>query len=348
MKKILVINTKYKIFGGEDSNIKDELSFLKKYYIVNYLEFNNSERLSFSDLFGFLFGSNPKSNNILKQKIDSFNPDVAYVHNTWFKANLGIFKILNKAGIKTLLKIHNFRFNCTKTFSFKKHLENNNICPGCGMKANSFKYFNKYFEDSVLKSLFVNLYGKKYIDILKKNNLKILVLNIFYRDFMQSLGISTKNIEIVNNPISIDNSNVYNSKSDYVVYAGSLSDQKGTEELIESWKNSDLKLKLLMIGTSNLSYYSRKYNQISNVEFINKLENEKVLDYIKDARAVITATKMYEGQPKLLCEASGLGVPSIYPSFGGMDEYFPNNYPLSFEQYNYIDLEKKNIRINKF
>ena len=165
---------------------------------------------------------------------------------------------------------------------------------------------------------------------------------------MQSLGISTKNIEIVNNPISIDNSNVYNSKSDYVVYAGSLSDQKGTEELIESWKNSDLKLKLLMIGTSNLSYYSRKYNQISNVEFINKLENEKVLDYIKDARAVITATKMYEGQPKLLCEASGLGVPSIYPSFGGMDEYFPNNYPLSFEQYNYIDLEKKILELTNF
>ena len=36
MKKILVINTKYKIFGGEDSNIIEELSF-KKHYEVEYL-----------------------------------------------------------------------------------------------------------------------------------------------------------------------------------------------------------------------------------------------------------------------------------------------------------------------
>ena len=52
---------------------------------------------------------------------------------------------------------------------------------------------------------------------------------------------------------------------------------------------------------------------------------------------------MYEGQPRLLCEASSLGVPSIYPSFGGMDDFFPEDYNLSFEQYNYSDLKKKII-----
>ena len=40
MKKILVINTKYQITGGEDSNIVDEIKFLQKYYEVEYLEFN--------------------------------------------------------------------------------------------------------------------------------------------------------------------------------------------------------------------------------------------------------------------------------------------------------------------
>ena len=36
---------------------------------------------------------------------------------------------------------------------------------------------------------------------------------------------------------------------------------------------------------------------------------------------------MFEGQPRILCEASSLKVPSIFPSFGGMDEFFPANYP---------------------
>ena len=44
MKKLLVINNKYKTFGGEDSNIIDELVFLKNYFDVEYLEFDNSKK----------------------------------------------------------------------------------------------------------------------------------------------------------------------------------------------------------------------------------------------------------------------------------------------------------------
>ena len=50
---------------------------------------------------------------------------------------------------------------------------------------------------------------------------------------------------------------------------------------------------------------------------------------------------MYEVQPRLLCEASSLAVPSIFPNFGGMSEYFPHDYKFSFEQYDYNDLSQK-------
>ena len=53
MKKILVINTKYKISGGEDTNIIDELDFLRKNYEIQYLEFNNSKKINILDLFAF-------------------------------------------------------------------------------------------------------------------------------------------------------------------------------------------------------------------------------------------------------------------------------------------------------
>ena len=71
------------------------------------------------------------------------------------------------------------------------------------------------------------------------------------------------------------------------------------------------------------------------------MSNHDTLLEIKNSLAVITATKMYEGQPRLLCEASSYGVPSIYPSFGGMDEFFPLNYSLSFKQFDYEDLKSK-------
>jgi hypothetical protein len=52
---------------------------------------------------------------------------------------------------------------------------------------------------------------------------------------------------------------------------------------------------------------------------------------------------LYEGHPRLLSEASAVGTLSIYPSFGGMDEFFPENYKFAFEQFNYKDLKNKLI-----
>jgi len=110
MKKILIINTKYKELGGEDSNILDEIDLLSKHHKVEYLEFDNSKKLNIFDLLSFLNNSNFISNKIVSRKIDEFKPDVAYVHNTWFKANLGIFKILKKKKVPVIVKIHNFRY----------------------------------------------------------------------------------------------------------------------------------------------------------------------------------------------------------------------------------------------
>ena len=66
-----------------------------------------------------------------------------------------------------------------------------------------------------------------------------------------------------------------------------------------------------------------------------------MLKIIKKSKAVVTATKLLEGQPMLLCEASSLGVPSIFPRSGGIAEFFPKDYELSFEQFNYEDLKTK-------
>ena len=182
MKKILVINTKYRTQGGEDTNIGEEIKFLKKFYRVELIEFSNKNKLSAIDILGLFFSNIKTSNNELAKKIEVFKPDFAYVHNTWFRGNLGLFNILKEKNINTILKIHNFRYICTNTFKFKTHLNNNSSCPMCGIKYKKYKYFNKYFEDSYIKSLIVNLYGTMYLKILKNSNFKIAVLNSFHEE----------------------------------------------------------------------------------------------------------------------------------------------------------------------
>ena len=50
---------------------------------------------------------------------------------------------------------------------------------------------------------------------------------------------------------------------------------------------------------------------------------------------------MFEGQPTLLCEASLSSKISLFPNNGGINEYFPNNYPFMFDNSKKSSLSKK-------
>ena len=39
-------------------------------------------------------------------------------------------------------------------------------------------------------------------------------------------------------------------------------------------------------------------------------------------------------------------IPSIFPKFGGMSEFFPKDYPYSFTQSDYEDLHQKILLLN--
>jgi len=340
MKKILIIHTKYSSKGGEDISVLNEVKLLKTKYDVKEIYFENKIN-SIMELLFLLTGRNIKSAETIRKLLNTFKPDIVYVHNTWFKANLGIFSVLLKENIQIILKIHNFRFACTDTFSVSKHLKGKEFCYKCGNMNKRLRVFNKYFENSYIKSFFVILYGKKYINILRKYNLKVIALNEFCKDYLIKKGVNKNKVFKNYNPFEISDNYIYSADSGYVVYAGALVEQKGIVELLESWKESKTNLKLLIIGTGQLESKIINKSSSKKIEFLGFLENEQTKELIKNSRAVITATKMFEGQPRLIFEASAYGIPSIYPSFGGLDEYFPQDYKLSFKQFDYADLVVK-------
>ncbi len=349
MKKILLINTEYREYGGEDANIKDELNLLSKYFDVEFINFSNSSN-NLSSILGFISSNNHSSNKILYRKISSFKPDVLYVHNTWFKANLGVFKISKKLNLPIIVKIHNYRFDCGRFFLKKNHLRDELFCNKCSMRKSDSFYLNKYYKASLIKSLLLTLYSKRYFNIIKNNDIQIACLNNFQKNYLIRLGIDKSKLNILHNPMPINvTKNTFDFDSSYALYAGRIDSSKGVDLLINAWLNSKMKdIRLKIIGEGELlKFLVNKYRN-EKIDFLGNISNVEAIKEIKNSRAVLTATKMYEGQPRLLAEASSMGIPSIFPNFGGMAEYFPSNYLLSFEQYNYKDLiEKINLLQDK-
>ena len=349
MKKILLINTEYREYGGEDANIKDELNLLSKYFDVEFINYSNKSNNLFSIL-GFISSNNHSSNKILYRKITSFKPDVLYVHNTWFKANLGVFKISKELNLPIIVKIHNYRFDCGRFFLKKNHLREELFCSKCSMRKSDSLYLNKYYKESLIKSLLLTMYSKRYFNIIKNNDIQIACLNNFQKNYLIRLGIDKSKLNILHNPMPINvTENTFDFDSSYALYAGRIDSSKGVDLLINAWLNSKMKdIRLKIIGEGDLlKFLVNKYRN-EKIEFLGNISNVEAIKEIKNSRAVLTATKMYEGQPRLLAEASSMGIPSIFPNFGGMPEYFPSNYLLSFEQYNYKDLiEKINLLQDK-
>lgn len=342
MKKILVVHTRYRHLGGEDIAVGHEVEFLKEFYEIKELYFNNQIKNYYQQITSFFLNRNRQSMDKLRNIIDEFSPDYVYVHNTWFKGSLGLFDVLIEKNINTLLKLHNFRYNCTRSILSKNHFQGKEYCASCGLYRKDISIFNKYYIDSIMKSILVIRYGIKYYNILKKNQIKILVLTAFHKEYLKKLLNKNKLISVVPNYLEINNELVKNETESYIVYAGRISKEKGVKELIESFNNAELhsiKLKIIGVGPEY-----EKYNRLfssSKIEFLGERENAEVLEIISKSKAVITATKLYEGQPTLLCEASLMGVASFYPKTGGISEFFPEDYILSFEQFNYEELTKK-------
>ena len=109
-KKILIVHNKYRNIGGEDIAVENEIEFLKTFNDVKVIFFENKINQIFKQVISFLKNSNNESTNYFINEYNSFNPDIVYIHNLWFKASLGILKFLKKQNIKVFVKFHNFRY----------------------------------------------------------------------------------------------------------------------------------------------------------------------------------------------------------------------------------------------
>ena len=338
--KILIVHNNYRHIGGEDISVEKEVTFLSKFNDVKTIYFNNEIKSYLKQFYYFFVNSNKESTNDFIKNYLEYKPDVVYIHNLWFKASLGILKFLKNENVKVFIKIHNFRYDCASSFFKINHLNNKNYCNACGFSEKDSFLINKYFKESYLKSFLVILFSKKYIKLVENSKFTVLVLTKFHFDYIKNKKYKFNRVKVF--PNYLDLNTITSTKENYIIYAGRISYEKGVKELITSFlKVAKVNDVLRLAGDGpDLEKLKYKFRNSKNILFDGYLDNDTVINLISKSKAVVTATRLYEGQPTLLCEASLLSVPSIYPRTGGIGEFFPENYPFSFEQYNYEKLSE--------
>ena len=155
-----------------------------------------------------------------------------------------------------------------------------------------------------------------------------------------------KKIEVIYNSISSSFMSCKNHKivKPYFVTIGSRDPRKNVVKLIEAWSilNDELEKSpfLKIIGKGNRGFRKEEFQNIpSNVEFTGYLSDEKMIDILKNAQALIYPS-LYEGFGLPPLESMSLGVPVLSSDIEPIREVC-GQAPLYFDPYSSYDIAQK-------
>ena len=339
MKKILIVHNKYLNLGGEDLVVVNETKLLNKRFKVKNIYFQNTSSLDIFDFLSLITGTNRKTLKTIKKEINSFNPDIVYFHNIWYKINTKTVLKATKKINHVLIKQHNLRYDCIQGMHFRK----NNLCHSCQDSSKVQGIINKCYKNSYLKSLMMTVFSWRYLKLLKNKKIKILTFTDFHSNRLILNNVNQEKIHKLNN--HIESKEVLDYKLDvpekFICYVGRVTKEKGTHLVLNAFQKSKLiDTKLLIIGNINNDIDVNVYKNNEKIIFKDLLDNHEVKYLMTKSKAVIMGSIAYEGHPVVLSESIISNTVLVYPSFSGLDELMPKDYDYSYTHNDEGDLTR--------
>lgn len=342
--RILFIHTFYKLPGGEDAVVQNEIDLLRiGGHEVELLSFSNSGK-GLLKLLGMPY--NPGAYKTTKAKIAEFSPDIVHIHNLHFAASASVIRAIHHAGIPMVMTLHNYRLLCPSASLFHENK----------FFLNSLKAAFPW--DAVKKGVYQNsklitlwLGFSNYLH-RKLGTWKLIDTYIFLSEHSRQLFLeSSFKPELRNTAIkpNFAKDTVRRERplsNTYFLYVGRLTEEKGVRVLLEAFRASGLWLKVAGIGP--LSELAASYaKQNSNIEYLGQQSREEVDLLLDKAEAVVFPSLWYETFGMIVIEAFAKAVPVITSDLGNMKLLVTDGFNgRTFEPGNAADLKIKSLELN--
>jgi len=156
---------------------------------------------------------------------------------------------------------------------------------------------------------------------INKSNL-IITPSQHLKNFIDKIGFDKK-IFVINNGVNIEQLNkvVLENNIIQLLVVSRLVSQKNIDSIIKAVKvmeNENIILNIVGDGSeiNNLKLLVKKYELDKKINFIGKIENTKLNEYLKNADIFIQASN-YEGLPHSILEAMNFEIPILSTDVGG-------------------------------
>lgn len=327
--RILIVHNEYKEKGGEDNVFESEYHMLKDagHEVRKFVCENNdiSSVKAILQLSYKLF-YNTSTVDAVQEIIDDFSPDIIHVHNFFYILSPSVFFVAKKNNIPIILTVHNYRLICAGAYL----LRDGKVCETCVTSRLPIQgVIHKCHRSSHLQSahLISMIMFHKWIGTWSKKVTKYLVLTDFAKEKLvnSNLRINAHQVAIKPNCVSDSGYSNMEDRSDYFLFVGRLSQEKGIDLLINAFSKS--KKKIIIIGTGPLAgKVIEASKNFPNIQYDEFKDNELIIEYLKKCKALIFPSIWYEGMPRTILEAFSTGTPVISTDIDNINKIVINNH----------------------
>lgn len=339
---ILIIHNYYRQRGGEDSVFEIESEALAEagHRVIKYTRHNcEVDKFTFWQKVTFPISAfkNRISLKELEKIITSNTIDIAHIHNVFPLITPHIYKLLKKRNIKVVQTIHNYRFLCPSGQLIRK-------AKNCTLCLNG-RFFNCVIHRCYKKSFIFSLIYALVIMRNQGNFINNIDAYITPTDFPKTLllkqGYPGHKIHVKDNAIRDRPLRGPLKKGNYFLFMGRLSEEKGIQFLLETFK--DLPEQTLVVAGTSENYQEivTKYKS-KNITFKGFVDGEEKVKLIGGAIALIVPSLWFENYPISIVEAFHYRTPVIGSNIGGIPHIITDNHDgLLFEHNNRRSLVEK-------
>ena len=313
--KILVIHTFYKLQGGEDKVVANEIELLRAGGAeVELLSFSNEDKTLLKLLqIGFNYNSYTKT----LAKLKSFKPDVVHIHNLHFSGSAAVIYAIKRANIPLVMTLHNYRLLCPSGSLF----HNNRLFLHSVYGGFPWKAIKKgVYQESKLITFWVALSAFVHDHLQTWSALdQVILLGEHSKTLFSNSKLSYLSPRMVVKPNFCYP--VHPQEEDqpveHFLYVGRLTEEKGVKVLLEAFAGTLLPLKI--VGAGPLQELVTQYaTENPNIQYLGQQSKDQINYLLAHTAALIFPSLWYETFGMVVIEAFAMGVPVIATDLGNM------------------------------